>query len=409
MRHLAIVLCLCACLLGCNRTARTYDFPRPVDTNDQPTDILEGKAWNLGNGISLSTNFPSARLTEVKVAAPGLITGFVPGENTPINVSPWYAFLLSSAVDTTLRVQLGYPNTAYHRYWPKLSSDGDTWMRIDSTRFRVAPDSKLATLTLRLTAGQPLWVAAQELHDVRRVETWIEKIARNPNVRVESVGTSVGGLSLPKITIRRPGGSPRRTIVVLSRQHPPEVAGYLAMKAFVEELLADPRFSNFIDRYQVLVYPLLNPDGVELGHWRHNRNGVDLNRDWAFYRQPEIRQVADDIVRTARKSKAPVVLGLDFHSTWKDVYYTHDDSVQPPSLLGDFKDRWLNTIETEIGGNFKINEEAEPIGRPTSMSWFRTQFNAEGITYEIGDDTPRDFVRRKGQVSARALITELMK
>ena len=42
----------------------------------------------------------------------------------------------------------------------------------------------------------------------------------------------------------------------------------------------------------VIVYPLMNPDGVDEGHWRHNTGGIDLNRDWAHYNQPETRQVA---------------------------------------------------------------------------------------------------------------------
>jgi hypothetical protein len=30
-----------------------------------------------------------------------------------------------------------------------------------------------------------------------------------------------------------------------------------------------------------------NPDGVDKGHWRLNDGGVDLNRDWGPFTQPE--------------------------------------------------------------------------------------------------------------------------
>ena len=43
-----------------------------------------------------------------------------------------------------------------------------------------------------------------------------------------------------------------------------------------------------------------------------------------------------------------------------------------------------------------------------SKGWFLTQFDAVGITYEIGDDTPRVFIRKKGEVSARAMMKVLM-
>ena len=61
-----------------------------------------------------------------------------------------------------------------------------------------------------------------------------------------------------------------------------------------------------------MVFPLMNPDGVDLGHWRHNAGGIDLNRDWALYRQPETRLVADFIVKEVKTQKSQLVLGLDF-------------------------------------------------------------------------------------------------
>jgi hypothetical protein len=68
----------------------------------------------------------------------------------------------------------------------------------------------------------------------------------------------------------------------------------------------------------------------------------------------------------------------------------------------------LQAIEDAIGGDFLINEDPGMIGKPTTLSWFRTQFGAEGITYEIGDGTDRDFVKQKGLVSANALIGVLL-
>ena len=34
-----------------------------------------------------------------------------------------------------------------------------------------------------------------------------------------------------------------------------------------------------------------NPDGVDSGYWRHNSNGVDLNRDWIEFTQPETKAI----------------------------------------------------------------------------------------------------------------------
>ena len=128
-------------------------------------------------------------------------------------------------------------------------------------------------------------------------------------------------------------------IIILSRQHPPEVTGYFAMQTFVDELLSESALATaFRKKYRILLFPLMNPDGVDLGHWRHNAGGVDLNRDWAYYHQPENRQIADFIVKTVKKNKSEVILGLDFHSTWWDVYYTNREI---PKFIPYFKDYWF--------------------------------------------------------------------
>ena len=75
----------------------------------------------------------------------------------------------------------------------------------------------------------------------------------------------------------------KEMLVILSRQHPPELTGYFAMQSFIDELLNDTKLSNdFRKKYRILVYPMVNPDGVDLGHWRHNTGGIDLNRDWGI-------------------------------------------------------------------------------------------------------------------------------
>ena len=178
------------------------------------------------------------------------------------------------------------------------------------------------------------------------------------------------------------------------------------MKAFVETLIEEGASNGFLEKYRVMVYPLMNPDGVDLGHYRHNTGGVDLNRDWAEYHQPEVRQVTGHMVRETALAKNDVVLGLDFHSTYNDVYYTPDVSV--PRKIPEFTKAWLEKIRIATGLE-DINESPGKISRPTSSGWYNQQFGATGITYEIGDKTPREFITKKGVESARAMMELLLK
>lgn len=157
----------------------------------------------------------------------------------------------------------------------------------------------------------------------------------------------------------------------------------------------------------MVVYPLLNPDGVDMGHWRHNAGGIDLNRDWAYYNQPETRQVADHLVNTVAQAKARVILGIDFHSTQKDVFYTLPDENSAETVIPWFKKPWLAGIEANID-NFKLNESPDPIGQPVTKGWFFTQFKAEGVTYEVGDENDRAFIDLKARVAADQMMKVLL-
>jgi len=148
----------------------------------------------------------------------------------------------------------------------------------------------------------------------------------------------------------------------------------------------------------------MNPDGVDLGHWRHNTGGIDLNRDWAYYHQPEVKQVANYIVKTAKKNKSKVILGMDFHSTYYDVLYTNQQSAKN---LPHYKDYWVAGIR-EVLSKEKIRESPSNVGAPVSKGWFLTQFEAEGIVYEVGDNTPRDLIGKKGQAAAIEMMQLLI-
>ena len=89
-------------------------------------------------------------------------------------------------------------------------------------------------------------------------------------------------------------GARRRAYYSLFRQHPPEVSGYRSFLYFFNRLMdSDELAQNFRSNFHIIAYPMLNPDGVEQGHWRHNSKGIDLNRDWEYFRQPETRSVRD--------------------------------------------------------------------------------------------------------------------
>jgi hypothetical protein len=161
-----------------------------------------------------------------------------------------------------------------------------------------------------------------------------------------------------------------------------------------------------LKKYHVIVFPILNPDGVDLGHWRHNAGGVDTNRDWSVYNQPEVRQTVEYITHTVKENKARILLGLDFHSTYEDVFYTNRK--REGTTLPNFIDDWFAALEANIP-NYKVNEAAGNSTKPVSKGWFLYGHNAVGITYEIGDATPKDRIQLIGKVTAEEMMKILTK
>lgn len=401
MRYLSCLL-LAILLWSCSLKLTEHTFPTAVDTQTKPIEYQVKKNYEV-DGIMATNDFPAGRLNDFTKLNDSTFQVTILPENEPINPSPWYAFKISSDAERVVYIKLNYPGHG-HRYDPKISRDGESWEILDSTRIAYGEKKKDATIKLDLSR-QTLWVAAQEIEDHRRVGEWIADMAKHRLVDSGSAGKSVKGRSLYYMNINKGESKKKPIIAIISRQHPPEVTGYLAMKPFVETIIEQGSKNGFLDRFRVIVYPLMNPDGVDLGHYRHNTGGIDMNRDWAFYHQPEVKQVATHMVAQASENKSKVILGLDFHSTYKDVYYTNNETLR--SKIPGFTKDWLDQIQIALKLD-DINERPSGIGAPVSKGWFFQQFGAEGITYEIGDETPRDFIKVKGEVSAEAMMKVLL-
>lgn len=390
--------------IGCT-SAKTVSFKAPVDTTNKRIKTETKKIFHLSqNDVYASTEFDGARLNGFKYKNDSTALLQVNPENVPINRSPYYAFKTWSETPRSFYFEFQYPKGFKHRYIPKLKMNGE-WKIIDS--LNLSKKDSIVTMKVDLDK-EPLTIAAQEIHNTRDVKNWYTSITNNKAdyVTVKSAGETVLGRNLPVIDIYKGDKKNRKLIVLTTRQHPPEVTGYIAFQHFLATILNDSDLSDqFLNEYRILAFPIMNPDGVDLGHWRHNAQGVDLNRDWSVYNQPEIKHVVSFINKTLKKNKSQLVLGLDFHSTWYDVFYTN--KTKEATALPTFIESWFSALEKNVE-NYKVNEQSSNSDRPTSKGWFLYGHNAVGITYEIGDATPKDDIKLIGTVSANEMMRILL-
>ena len=384
-----------------------------VNTQTLPIQKQYLGTFILGHGIYCSNAFDGARLNGAVLTNDSLISVLITPENSPINHSPWYSFKIWSEEEQAITLKLTYSEGVNHRYYPKLSFDGLNWERLDPAMY--FEDSSYVSntemdmprsITMNLSIGpDTLWVSAQELITSKNVNNWIDKMASAPFITTTKIGESHEGRAINVLKIGK--SDDQKMLIVMSRQHPPEVTGYLAMKYFVETLCGDTETATkFRSEYNTYVFPLVNPDGVDNGHWRHNSGGVDLNRDWEDFNQPETAAIKSYLQNKIASTGGKFYFGVDFHSTWEDIYYTID-----PELKGNMPGLVYQLIDA-VGREIP---DYEPNIRPgvtdgalvTSSDYFFFQLGAESLTYEIGDNTPRDFLKRKAEISAMKIM-ELM-
>lgn len=390
---------------------------REVDTSSRPIEKQEKKTFSFSaDEVYFSNEFDGARLNSIERTAENSYTITISPENAPINMSPWYAFRVWSKKKKEIIVKLIYPEFAKHRYTPQMSTDGRKWKPLDAkfiTEYEkgtaaFGPDSRPKSVDLKLkTSKKPLWISAQELQNSSHVFEWMNRLAKKKKFKIEEIGKSTEGR--PLRMLKMGNLESKNMILVISRQHPPEVTGYFAMQAFVEKIADKSKISkDFRKDWGIYVVPLMNPDGVDGGHWRHNKGGIDLNRDWAAFNQPETTAVREFLKKREAETGGKFYFGIDFHSTWDDIYYPMNQSftdTNMPNLVWN----WLDAIKKAIP-NYAPNIQANARLEPTivSRNYFLKAHKMEAIVFEIGDNTPRDFIKKKGEVGAIELMKLMM-
>ncbi|MFK8056205.1 MAG: M14 family metallopeptidase [Saprospiraceae bacterium] len=417
---------------ACNSKVPTYVYTTPVDTESNEVRLLNGQVFVTMDGVTATSDFPGARLEKFQAIGPRvadiprtLFLASIPAENQPINQSPWYAFGLNAVDDREVTIRLQYPAGVGNRYLPKTApslSGPWTYVPFDLV------DTVGNTADIKLTVGKEwLYLAGQEVIATDSIHRWLMNLPTSVKPSIDTIGLSKQGRPIWGLELSNGEKDARPTVVFLSRQHPPEVTGFQAFQAFYTRILgSDDLAVRFRQNFRVLAVPVVNPDGVDEGHWRHSTGGIDLNRDWAQYRQPEVRNVVTWLTSNTKKDQ--VVWGMDFHSTQYDVLYTHD-----PAKV-DFRNAatlssWTNKLTawaaktypgasplpttTQYGrplvtGQDTIRIEASPIGKPTSASWFAQHYKAIGVTYEVGDEQDRDYIKAKAEKAAELFMEELL-
>ena len=365
---------------------------------------VENSKCDFGS-VKFLSDFPTARLHDCAEKSGNYYLYFSP-ETKPINPSPWYSFKVVSDKQRNINVFLNY-TYAKHRYWPKLSRDGLRWDTLKASKIKKYKKGRKVRLKLAVNK-QPLWVSAQEIFNNRQYALWSRYMAQKDFVDLLPLGKSAEGRLIHKLETSGNWGTDKPdTLMLVGRQHPPEVTGALAMMPYVETLLSDrPLAKRFRDKFRIVIVPNLNPDGVFRGNWRTNVNGVDLNRDWGPFTQPETRLMQIELDRFREDKEGKLRLMLDFHSTHKNLIYTQ--SMEDSPKAAKYALRWHKAIKDRLPDIPFKHDPRHNTKLPTSKGYVYKTFKIPAITYEMGDESDRGQVRRLAIVAAEEMMKILL-
>lgn len=357
-----------------------------------PTGICSGA------GLVIQADFPSAGRHDCVVGQDGNVVVSVDHEPAlveGINPSPWFALRVISDKPRTATVTLDYTDYT-HRYAPYVSTDGRSWAALPADRVTLNERKTRASLKLDFAQGAT-WVAGQPLSPSSDNLNWTRNALISQGFTEMRYGKSLEARPL----IGFVSGGAVDAVVILTRQHPPETSGQEAYRGFLDRLLKrnDNLANTFRARHRIIVAPMPNPDGVDDGHWRLNAGGVDLNRDWGTFSQPETRELSAWIKEQAGTRR--VVSMMDFHSTDKTVIYA--PPLTSPSPTIDFLTALKQKFDATLAKPPEWSYSHNPNGG-AAKGWALEALKAPGITVELWDQIPNADARALGVAAADALI-----
>lgn len=394
-------------LISCKSTSQ-WEGQGPIQiipTESKEISLQEKRTFDLEKGIYFSNQFDGARLNDAQRINDTLISITILPENEPINPSPWYAFKIWSESPQDFWIKFTYSDKGFHRYYPKISKDGNSYSNVDSTDFilPVVGEGRPKEAFLKVqSSNDTTWISAQDLVGTQHVADWKEGLLGLNFVQKIKIGESNQGRPLEVLKIGN--SDDQQMLMVISMQHPPEVPGYLAMKAFIEKICENTAVAKkFRSKYNLYLMPQMNPDGVANGHWRHNAGGIDTNRDWVNFNQPETKAVSEFMEEKVAETGGKFVFAADFHATWEDIFYINNEELEGyyPGLIRRVIEKSSKGIPGYVP-NIRPNEGKER--SVTSNSYFFFVQHAESMTFEVGDNTPRDVIQMKGEYLAEELM-----
>jgi cytosolic carboxypeptidase protein 6 len=383
-------------------------------------------------GLFVSNEFEGARLIDFYPNKDKTYTAVFEPENLSA-YTPWFAFKIWSIKEQAVTINVISKTVDFHlirilspkvrdlldQFRPMTSYDRLNWEYINTVDLNKKNPKYIFSLHVQVDT-LPRWISAQELITSQDYQEWTGKLKELPFVTDSIIGRSVEGRPIQELDISEANRN-ADMVIITGRQHPSEVAGYFSLKAFVEKITGNTTGAMaFRKKFRLIVFPLVNPDGVDDGFGRCNANGINLNRDWKHFIQPETRAVKERIEHLLGNKSEKVRFFIDFHSAEKDLFYVipMDKLLKKDFSMEKRRRRekgntlihtWISKIQSKFPNKqFEISYQSSREKAGATDDWMFLDNDVPALTWETGFLTDRKSISSIADTASSELTKLLL-
>lgn len=227
-----------------------------------------------------------------------------------------------------------------------------------------------------------------EYYSYGRIQKYLSEsseLIKAAGLETRVIGKSIRGRNLYAVTpvdlVKK------KTILMFGRHHGDEGTANWIIEGFFNEYLTNKKFR---DEYQLILYPMVNPDGTE-AKTRYNANGRDLNRSW--HKDPsgdrdEIKIIHGDLRKFMAKVNKDIFIALDMHGSFREdfIYRVKKNYVTREfyNIQQNFIDE-LGGIDPWQNGNFQLSNGDPAMARLVLINHYKKN----AMTHESIRDIPK--------------------
>jgi hypothetical protein len=180
-----------------------------------------------------------------------------------------------------------------------------------------------------------------EYYTYPRMEKYIslkEKELSAIEYEIKTIGKSLEGRDLfyigPKVIDPN-----MKTIVMFGRHHGDEGTANWIIEGYLNEYLKSAQNEKF----QLILYPMINPDGA-MAQTRYNKNNYDLNRTWSKTSGIDETKYIHEHLRTKIKGMKNIVIALDMHGSFEQDFFYRVDAGFAGRDFFDMQSKFINRL-----------------------------------------------------------------